>query len=144
MHIANFRDSRHLIMRRLTTLAGTTYCFLFMEDGKEPRKRRKAMLSAMCFVARGLHPENKKVIGVATEAANRSYDFCVRVQPDWTARDEQTMVKIQKQTGILPSQERIVLAGGIVHAARLYEVSCMLGGACFDAFGISCSKQLLR
>lgn len=33
-----FRESRYLIMRRLTTLAGTTYCFLFMEDGKEPRE----------------------------------------------------------------------------------------------------------
>jgi len=95
-----FRESRHLIMRRLTALAGTTYCFLFMEDGKGPREKRKAMLSAMCFVARGLYPENKKVIGVATEAANRSYDFCVRVQPDWTAKDEETKVKIQEQTGI--------------------------------------------
>src|ERR1700682_180058 len=68
-----FRDAGHFIMRRLTALAGTTYCFLFMEDGEGPREKRKEMLSLMCFVARGLHPENKKVIGVATEAANRSY-----------------------------------------------------------------------
>ncbi len=98
-----FRESDHLIMRRLTALAGTTYCFLFMEDGKEPRTKRKAMLSLMCFVARGLYPENKKVIGVATEAANRSYDFCVRVQPEWTQSNEDAKIKIQKETGIFVS-----------------------------------------
>ncbi len=37
------------------------------------------MLGTMCFVARGLYPNNHKVIGVATEAENRSYDFCLRV-----------------------------------------------------------------
>jgi hypothetical protein len=97
---SEFRESDHLIMRRLSALADTTYCFLFMEDGTEPRKKRKAMLSLMCFVARGLYPENKRVIGVATEAANRSYDFCVRVQPKWTEKDEEAKVKIQEKTGI--------------------------------------------
>jgi hypothetical protein len=66
-----FRERKHQIMRRLTKLEDTTYCFLFMGDGKEERENRKAMLSLMCFVARGLYPENKKVIGIATEAANR-------------------------------------------------------------------------
>jgi hypothetical protein len=48
----------------------------------------------------GKCPENEKVIGVATEAANRSYDFCLRVQPEWTLNDEETKKKIQEQTGI--------------------------------------------
>jgi hypothetical protein len=95
-----FRDARRLIMRRLTKLGDTTYCFLFMEDGKEPRERRRAMLSVMCFVARGLHRENKKVVGVATEAGNRSYDFCLLVQPRWTAKNEEIKKKIQDDTGI--------------------------------------------
>lgn len=95
-----FRESDHLIMRRLTKLEGTTYCFLFMEDPQEPREARRKMLELMCFVARGLYPENKRVIGIATEAANRSYDFCLRVQPEWTAKDEEARTKIQEATGI--------------------------------------------
>jgi hypothetical protein len=98
-----FRESKLQIMRRLTKLGDTTYCFLFMEDGKEPREARKAMLSMMCFVARGLYPENIKVIGVATEAANRSYDFCLRVQPQWTAEHEEAKKKIQQDIGIFLS-----------------------------------------
>ncbi len=45
------------------------------------------MLSFMCFVARGLPPMNKRVVGVATEAENRSYDYCFRMQPKWTEQD---------------------------------------------------------
>jgi len=66
------------------------------------------MLELMCFVARGLYPDNKKVIGVATEVANRSYDFCLRVQPEWTEKDEEAKLKIQHKTGIFvnPRQTR--------------------------------------
>jgi hypothetical protein len=91
------------IMRRLTAVGDTTYCFLFMDDGTGPRERRKAVLSMMCFVARGLRKENKKVIGVATEAANRSYDFCVLVEPEWTGKHEEAKTKIQRETGIFVS-----------------------------------------
>jgi len=97
---SEFRDADHKIMRRLTALGKTTYCFLFMEDRQEPRTSRRRMLELMCFVARGLYPDNKKVIGVATEAANKSYDFCVRVQPEWTEKDEEAKTKIQEKTGI--------------------------------------------
>lgn len=103
---SEYRGAEHRIMRRLTALAGTTYCFLFMEDGKGPREKRKAMLSLMCYVARGLHPDNQKVIGVATEAANRSYDFCLRVQSEWSAKDEETKIQIQKETGIFANPRK--------------------------------------
>ena len=89
------------IFRRMMPLGDTTYCFLFMEDGNQlPRKRRTGMLGAMCFVARGLPPMNKRVIGIATERENRSYDYCVRVQPEWTAEHEAAKIQIQKDTGI--------------------------------------------
>jgi hypothetical protein len=79
----------------------TTYCFLFMEDGHElPRKRRTAMLTLMCFVARGLPPYNNRVVGIATEKENRSYDYCVRVQPNWRPEDEARKLEIQEKTGI--------------------------------------------
>jgi len=102
-----YRELDHLlIFRRLTVLADTTYCFLFMEDGEQPRKRRREMLSLMCFVARGLYPDNKRVIGVATERENRSYDFCVRMQNEWTAEDDENRKKIQEKTGIFVSPRR--------------------------------------
>jgi hypothetical protein len=93
-------DTSCQIFRRYTELAGTTYCFLFMEDGKENRERRTSMLSAMCLVARGLVKANEKVVGVATEAANRSYDFCLLVKPKWTQEDDETLRRIQEKTGI--------------------------------------------
>jgi len=97
---SEFRELDHLIMRRLTKLEDTTYCFLFMEDHHEPRKARRQMLELMCYVARGVHQGNKRVIGIATEAENRSYDFCLRVQPEWTEKDEEAKAKIQQGTGI--------------------------------------------
>ena len=100
---SEFCGTKHQMIRRVLKLEDTTYCFLFMEDGKGERKRRKAMLSLMCFVARGLYPENTKVIGIATEAANASYDFCLRVQPTWTSKDERTKTKIQQEIGIFVS-----------------------------------------
>ena len=89
------------LFRRMMPVGDTTYCFLFMEDGQDlPRKRRTAMLKAMCFVARGLPPFNKRVIGVATEAENRSYDYCAFFQPEWSDEDEARKLRLQKETGI--------------------------------------------
>jgi hypothetical protein len=40
------------------------------------------------------------VIGIATEAENRSYDFGLVIKPHWTEKDEQLKTTIQRQTGI--------------------------------------------
>jgi hypothetical protein len=37
---------------------------------------------------------------VATEAENRSYDYCVRIQPEWSAEDEANKLKVQQDIGI--------------------------------------------
>jgi hypothetical protein len=96
-----YRRSPLPIFRRMTALDDTTYCFLFMEDGYElPRKRRTSMLSLMCFVARGLPPFNSRVIGIATEKENRSYDYCVLIQPTWRPEDEARKIEIQRECGI--------------------------------------------
>jgi len=92
---SEYMEKKPPIFRRFTAFGDTTYCFLFMEDGKGPREKRKAMLACTCFVARGIPPMNKRVIGVATEAENRSYDYCVRIQPEWNAEDEANKLKIQ-------------------------------------------------
>jgi hypothetical protein len=49
---------------------------------------------------------NERVIGVATEAANRSYDYCIRIQPEWSAEDEANKLKIQQDTGIFLNPRR--------------------------------------
>jgi hypothetical protein len=54
----------------------------------------------------GIKPRNKRVIGVATEAENRSYDYCVRIQPEWSSDDEVNKLKIQQQTGIFRNPQR--------------------------------------
>lgn len=103
--------TRPPIFRRMMPLDDTTYCFLFMEDGQElPRKRRTAMLQLICFVARGLPPLNKRVIGIATEGENRSYDYCVLIQPKWTAADEARKLSVQQEYGIFV-RPRIITGG---------------------------------
>lgn len=81
---------------------GVTYCFLFQDD-PEPRERRKSMLNAMCWVARGKYKENKKVLGIATEKQIRptcSYDFAYMYFPEWTKEQEKHTKELQKRTGI--------------------------------------------
>jgi len=103
---SEYMEKKPPVFRRMTAFGDTTYCFLFMEDGKGPRERRKRMLQFMCFVARGIPPMNKRVIGVATEAENRSYDYCVRIQPEWSDEDEANKVKIQQELGIFLNPRR--------------------------------------
>jgi hypothetical protein len=103
---SEYMEKKPRIFRRYTAFGDTTYCFLLMEDGKEPRENRKKMLSCMCFVARGLPPMNMRVIGVATEAENHSYDYCFRKQPEWTEQDEANKLKVQEATGIFVNPRR--------------------------------------
>ncbi len=60
------KDTIHDLYRRALVMDGTTYCFLFMDD-PEPRERRRAMIGAICLVARGKFQRNKRVLGIATE-----------------------------------------------------------------------------
>ena len=81
---------------------GITYCFLFQDDS-EPRERRKAMLTAICFIARGKYQQNKKVLGIATEmkiCPTCSYDFCLIDMLTWTEENRKKMEQLQKNTGI--------------------------------------------
>lgn len=89
------------IFRRMMQSNGVTYCFLFLND-PEPRKHRQAMLSATCYIARGQFPENKKVIGIATEKKEpgHSYDFCLFETENWTQKDQKKSEELQRETGI--------------------------------------------
>ena len=95
-------DEQHDLFRRILFSQGTTYCFLFFDD-REPREKRKLMLGAICYIARGMNPQNRKVLGIATEKKIRpecSYDFCLMDIPEWTEKHQKQMEKLQKETGI--------------------------------------------
>jgi len=95
-------DSKHDLFRRMLPTDGITYCFLFQDD-PEPREHRKAMLQAICLIARGMHRQNRKVLGIATEKKIRpecSYDFCLLDIPKWTEKHQKNMEKLQQETGI--------------------------------------------
>ncbi len=101
-HIQAHNDDTQDSFRRILFGDGVTYCFLFQDD-PEPREQRKAMLAAICWIARGKYQQNKKVIGVATEKKIKpmcSYDFCLFDLPEWTEEYQRNMENLQKETGI--------------------------------------------
>jgi len=101
-HVQAHNDDTHDLFRRILSGDGTTYCFLFGVD-PEPRERRKVMLQAICLIARGVYPQNKKVLGIATEKKIRptcSYDFCLMDIPEWTEENQKYIEQLQKDTGI--------------------------------------------
>ncbi len=96
-------DNTYPLFRRIFALNGVTYCFLFADDTR-PREYRKAMLSWMCYIARGTYKENRKVLGIATEkkaSPTCSYDFALLDMLEWTEENQKEMEKIQQETGIL-------------------------------------------
>ncbi|QLJ52849.1 MAG: hypothetical protein Sv326_0674 [Candidatus Fermentimicrarchaeum limneticum] len=102
-HINASNESGDKTYRRVFEMPGTTYCFVFLDDA-EPRTRRKQLLENVCFVARGMFRENKKVIGIATDMKIRpvnSYDFCFLEIPEWTEKDQEAKELMQRETGIL-------------------------------------------
>ena len=81
-------------------------------DDPEPRDRRKSILFAMCFIARGKYPKNKKVLGIATEMKIKplsSYDFCLFEKVSWSNKDQKKLETLQEQTGIFVSPEMNVV-----------------------------------
>ncbi|MBT6755758.1 MAG: hypothetical protein HN981_02465 [Candidatus Pacebacteria bacterium] len=102
-HVMAHKDNVGDLFRRMMAIDGVTYCFLFADDFEKPRTRRQAMLASICYLARGKFPQNKKVIGVATEKKFRSissYDFVLIDRPDWTEGDQKKIEKLQKETGM--------------------------------------------
>lgn len=101
-HVRAHEDQEHDLFRRILPLDGITYCFL-LQDDVEPRERRRTMLHAVCFVARGLHRQNHKVLGIATEKVFRptcAYDFCLLNMPEWTTENQIQFERLQVDFGI--------------------------------------------
>ncbi len=101
-HILANNEKEKNTFRRMFQTKGVTYCFVFLDEIRS-REERRALLGNVCFVARGLIKENKKVIGIATEMKIRpmcSYDFCFLELPTWDYKVEKQLKIIQKKTKI--------------------------------------------
>ena len=88
--------------RMAMSLSDVTYVLLALQHG-EDRKYRAAELSGRCFVARGLHPDRKTVIGLATERYEEgkgySFDIVYLYKEIWTEEDQKQMRYAQKEFG---------------------------------------------
>ena len=96
-------EGKGKIRSRMTASpSGILYVFLACKRGTE-RKDRIAELHARCFVARGLNPEYKTVVGLATERykedAGFSLDALCLEKPDWTEEDQKKLIYLQNELG---------------------------------------------
>ncbi len=101
--IAGETDSPGRVFRRVCSGPHATYCFLFASDDCDPESRRK-LLKSDCFVVRGTFPQERMVLGIATEAAIRresTLDYCLVDIPHWGAEEEAELKRIQRLTGTL-------------------------------------------
>lgn len=82
--------------------SGVVYVFLALPHG-EDRKYRVAELGARCFIARGMHPNHKVVIGIATEQYEKGRGFSLDLVylhiEDWTEQDQIKLESMQKEWG---------------------------------------------
>jgi hypothetical protein len=82
--------------------SGVPYVFL-ARPHKEDRNYRRKELSWRCFVARGLYPNQTKVVGIATEEYESgkgfSLDVCLFSKDIWTAKEKSLMEQVQKELG---------------------------------------------
>lgn len=110
-HVLADKETIHTTFRRIAKSNEVTYCFVFVKDDVD-RETRRNMLSQICFVARGLYKDNKKVIGVATEMKFRptcSYDYCFINLPNWGEEEEKKKAEIQAKNGFFnnPKQKLV-------------------------------------
>ena len=99
--------------RAVPSLSGMMYVFLATPHG-ESRDSRMKELSLRCFVMRGLNPEHKTIIGIATEKYEKGKGYSLDTGyfhfPTLTPEDMEKIKEIQKDLGYFddPRQQRIV------------------------------------
>ena len=96
------RDKTPVRSRMTASPSGILYVFLARPRDVK-RADRHAELHARCFVARGLNPKCKTVIGLATERHEENTGFsldafCLEKQ-DWTEEDQQKLEYLQNELG---------------------------------------------
>lgn len=107
---SEFMTTDRDLFRRQFSVLDTTYCFLITCDTPHPSKRNQSLLRSMCFVARGINVNIRRVLGVATTRANRGYDFVFMDKPNWTPEDEYLKVQLQDAYGIFKSPKVTITA----------------------------------
>ena len=107
-HVMAHKETKNSF-HRILVFYDRTYCFVF-SDEINPREKRQALLSAICFIGRGKYQENKRVIGIATEMKIRpkcSYDFCFLDIPNWTEKEQKEMEQLQEVTGFFKNPKEV-------------------------------------
>lgn len=112
-----FLESAHsqsIEARMVTSLSEVKYVFLARPFG-EGRQRRMEELALRCFVARGLEPAARTVIGIATErpepGKGHSLDALYLDKLKWTEEDQRNLELIQKELGYFASPRKSQLVG---------------------------------
>ena len=92
--------------RYVKSPSGVFYVFLACPHG-EDRKFRVAELGNRCFVVRGLNPESKTVVGIATERYEQGQGFSLDIiffyKDAWTEDDQSHLENMQKELGYFVS-----------------------------------------
>lgn len=100
--------------RVVPSLSGVKYVFLARPFG-EDQQYRMAELAGRCFVARGLIPDARTVIGIATErpeAGNgHSLDALYLDKPEWTDEDHRHLEYLQREFGYFAKPRQTLLHG---------------------------------
>lgn len=105
-------SSRKYVQSRMVlSLSSVIYVYLAMPHG-EDRQFRVAELGNRCFVGRGLNPDCKTVVGIATEQYEPGKDFSLDLvylhKENWTDEDQTHLESMQKELGYFSKPERKV------------------------------------
>jgi hypothetical protein len=101
--LAHQAAAPRMAFKRVGSLKGTTFVFLFVGDAIAPSERKIA-LESLCFIARGMYQENMAVVGILTEMVFRpecSYAWCLLEIDNWTEEHETRRGLLQDETGFL-------------------------------------------
>jgi len=83
--------------------SGIIYVFMLASHNDEDREGRMAELSLRCSVARGINPDSKIVVGIATNPYKKgegySYDLCYLELPELTQEFKEFVQKTQQEFG---------------------------------------------
>jgi hypothetical protein len=101
-------SAKRIRARVLQSVSQVVYVFLACPYG-EDRQGRIAELGLRCFVARGLYPECKDVIGIATEQYEPEKGFSLDLvavhKDEWTEADQTHMEDVQCELGYFARPE---------------------------------------
>lgn len=93
---------RNIRSRCVLSSSGISYVFLTCSRD-EKRENRLSELGARCFVIRGLYPENKTVVGIATEIYEKrpgySMDAIYYFKDNWTKKDNEDFNDLKNNCG---------------------------------------------